>query len=387
MTPAAVSGIELLRLRLPLRSPWVTAAGRVQERDVILVRVVLGDREGWGECVAQTEPTYTAEYVEGAWDVLARHLVPRLLAHPGADWTGPDGPSAGILAAVKGHPMAKAAIETALLDAHLRTVGRPLAAHLAARSTGSGPPAVSVVAGVAVGVAGDVGALLDEVGGYVAAGYRRVKLKVHPGWDERPVAAVRQRWPAAELMVQVDANGTYAGVPDPAAALARLDGAGLLLVEQPLGDEDLLGHARLARRLATPVCLDESITSEAVARTALALGSCRVVNIKPGRVGGLLEAVRIHDRCVEAGVDAWCGGMLETGVGRAANLALASLAGFTLPGDLSAADRFWQEDIVTAPARLEADGTIAVPTGPGLGVEVRADLDDVAVERRWIRSI
>jgi O-succinylbenzoate synthase len=241
-----------------------------------------------------------------------------------------------------------------------------------------------VVAGVAVGVAADLDALVEEVEGYVAAGYRRVKLKIHPGWDHAPVAAVRERWPASGLMVQVDANGTYAPVPDPAAALAALDGADLLLIEQPLGDEDLTGHARLGARLGTPICLDESITSSATAETALALGSCRVVNIKPGRVAGLLEAVRIHDRCAGAGVPVWCGGMLETGIGRAANLALASLPGFTLPGDLSAADRFWQQDIVTAPARLEPDGTIAVPAGPGLGVELRDDLDEVVVDRRWI---
>jgi O-succinylbenzoate synthase len=387
--------VELVRLRLPLRIEWVTAAGRYSHRDVLLVRAVIGAAEGWGECVAQSEPTYTAEYVESAMDVLSRHLIPRILAADltrsapdpaqGPGWAGGDGPSAPALAAVKGHPMAKAALEMALLDAHLKIAGRPLASHLGAvaRPPADGPPPATVVAGVAVGVSDNAEALLEEVDRFVAAGYRRVKLKIHPGWDEEPVAAVRARWSAGQLMVQVDANGSYAGRRDPVSVLTQLDTYDLLLVEQPLGDDDLLGHAALAARLATPLCLDESITSAAVAATALAVGACRVINIKPGRVGGLLEAVRIHDLCRSAGIPVWCGGMLETGVGRAANLALASLPGFVLPGDLSAADRFWSDDIVTAPARLNPDGTIPVPSGPGLGVELRDDLGAAVVSRRW----
>ncbi|HLI00634.1 MAG TPA: o-succinylbenzoate synthase [Acidimicrobiales bacterium] len=397
MSGPRLEGIELVRLRLPLRAAWVTAAGRVTARDVLLVRAVVDGVDGWGECVAQTEPTYTSEYVEGAADVLARHLIPRVLAarlplaaevdgpargpSPSSGWTGP---TAAALAAVKGHPMAKAAIECAVLDATLRLAGRPLAAHLAAAAD---PPATelpaTVPAGVAVGVAGDVDALMDEVAGYVADGYRRVKLKIHPGWDCRAVEAVRERWPARQLPLQVDANGSYALVADPAAALRPLEAAELLLIEQPLGDDDLLGHAALAAALRTPVCLDESITSPAAAATALSLGAAGVVNIKAGRVGGLAEAVQIHDRCRAAGVPVWCGGMLETGVGRAANLALAALPGFTLPGDLSAADRFWAEDIVTQPVRLRPDGTVAVPTAPGLGVELTSALDGVSVDRTW----
>ncbi len=238
-------------------------------------------------------------------------------------------------------------------------------------------------AGVVIGVTGDTGLLVDEVARGVEEGYRRVKLKIHPGWDDRPVEVVRARWDPGALMVQVDANGSYAAVEDPVAALRPIDDAGLLLVEQPLGDDDLLGHAALARALRTPICLDESITSASVAASALALGACSVINIKAGRVGGLAEAVRVHDLCRAASVPAWCGGMLETGVGRATNLALASLPGFTLPGDLSAADHFWVDDIVTSPARLGPGGTIAVPDGPGLGVEVRGDLGSVTVRRTW----
>jgi o-succinylbenzoate synthase len=224
---------------------------------------------------------------------------------------------------------------------------------------------------VAVGIAGSIPALLQEVGQRVHEGYRRVKLKVYPGWDLEPVRAVRGTWP--DLALQVDANGAYATLApsDARAALRKLDGQQLLLIEQPLGDDDLLGHRALAETLDTPICLDEAITSLAVTETALALGACGVINIKAGRVGGYLEAVRIHDACAERGVPVWCGGMLETGVGRAANLALATLDNFSLPGDLSASERFWAADIVTDPAVLRPDGTIAVPAGPGFGTEVK----------------
>jgi O-succinylbenzoate synthase len=378
---ADLDGVELVHLRLPLVAPWVTTLGVIDRRDVLLVRMVVGGVGGWGECVAQPEPTYSAEYVEGAADVLRRHLIPRVV--------GIRGPCSAAtvrsrLAPVKGHPMARTALEVAALDAGLRAEPRSLAQALA---TSCHPPvtvpARAVTAGVAVGVTGDVDALVDEVAGRVAEGYRRVKLKIHPGWDAVPVGAVRSRWAAGELLLQVDANGSYAGVDDPVAALAPLDEAALLLAERLLDEEDLLGHAALARSLRTPVCLDESITSAAMAATALAVGACTVVNVKAGRVGGLAEAVAIHDLCRAAGVAVWCGGMLETGIGRATNLALASLPGFTLPGDLSAADRFWADDIVTVPARLGPDGTIAVPDGPGLGVEVREDLSDVTVRREW----
>jgi O-succinylbenzoate synthase len=375
-----VEGVELVQLRLPLVAPWVSALGVLDSRHVLLVRVVAGGVSGWGECVALPQPTYSPEYVEGATDVLRRHLLPRVLG-PGPSRVGE---VVARMAPVKGHPMAKTAIEVAALDAALRSRGQSLAADLATRcDPPAGAPPASVAAGVAVGVTGDTGSLLEEVARRVEEGYRRVKLKIHPGWDAVPVDAVRSRWGPSELAVQVDANGSYAGLDDPAAALRRIDGAGLLLVEQPLGDDDLVGHAALARSLRTPVCLDESITSAAAAASALALGSCGVINIKAGRVGGLAEAVRIHDLCRAASVPVWCGGMLETGVGRATNLALASLPGFTLPGDLSAADRFWAEDIVTVPAHLDPGGTIAVPGGPGLGVEVREDLAGVTVRRDW----
>ncbi len=369
-----LEGIELVRVRLPLAAPWRTPLGTISERSVVLVRAVVDGAEGWGECVAQPEPTYTSEYEEGAWALLRDHLVPRLLAA-----------GAPALGAVKGHPMAKAALRAAVLDAELRIRGMPLAQALRDASKCPGPARERVPAGVAIGVSGDLDQLVEEVGKRVGDGYLRVKLKVHPGWDTAPVATVRAANPS--LALTVDANGAYArlGLDAAAAALARLDGFGLMMLEQPLGDADLVGHAALGRRLATPICLDEAVDSDDAAASAVALGAGRIVNIKPGRVGGLHEAVRIHDRCAQAGWAVWCGGMLETGVGRAANLALATLGNFSLPGDLSAADRYWAEDIVDRPAVLEADGTIAVPDGPGIGVNVSLRPATV-VDRTWISA-
>lgn len=358
-----VEVVELRRVRLPLVAPFRTAEGTQTVRDALLVRVVTAGGDGWGECVAQLEPRYTSEHLAGAQEVMATWLVPALLAAPDvtAACVGQ------LLAFVQGHRMAKAALELAVLDAELRIAAVSLARYLGAERD-------AVDAGVAVGLHSTIDGLLAAVGGYVADGYRRVKLKIEPGCDLAPVAAVRSTWP--DLPLQVDANGAY--TLDDAEHLARLDAYGLLLIEQPLASDDLLGHAALARRLATPVCLDESITSVASTRVAVRLGACSIVNLKPGRVGGYLEARRIHDVCVEEGVGLWCGGMLETGIGRAANVALAALAGFTLPGDLSASSRYFADD-VTEPFEL-SDGRLTVPTGPGLGVTVRGDvLDQVTV--------
>jgi O-succinylbenzoate synthase len=344
--------VELRRVRLPLVRPFATAAGTSHARVALLVRLVSDGGEGWGECVALEEPSYTSEYLVAAEDVLRSHLVPRLFA--AGEVAAAD--LGSVLGPVQGHPMAKAALEMAALDAELRAAGRSLADRL-------GAVRAEVSCGVAVGLAPSIDALLAEVGGYLEQGYRRIKLKVHPGADVGPVRAVRERF--GDVALQVDANGSYRA--DDWPRLAALDPFGLLLVEQPLPPDDLLGSAEVARRIRTPVCLDESITSAAVAATALALGACSVVNVKPGRVGGLLEAVRVHDVCLAAGVPVWCGGMLETGLGRAANLALAALPGFTLPGDLSGSDRYFTRDL-TEPFVPE-DGRLRVPTGPGIGVE------------------
>jgi O-succinylbenzoate synthase len=347
-----IDTVELRRVRLPLVAPFRASYGVETVRDVLLVRVRSGDTDGWGECAALAEPLYSPEWTDGAHAVVRQHLLPRLLAIPDvtAAFVGP------ALAPVRGHPMAKAAVEMAVLDAELQQSGRSLAEHLGAVRD-------RVPAGVAVGVTDTVEGLLDEVAQRVAEGYRRVKLKIGPGWDVEPVRAVRERF-GDGLALQVDANGAYT-VAD-ARHLARLDPFGLLLIEQPLPDDELPGHARLARLLRTPICLDESITSARVAADAISRGACSIVNIKPGRVGGLLEARRVHDVCAAHGVPVWCGGMLETGLGRAANLALAALPAVTLPGDLSASDRYWQQDLT--PPFVLADGHLPVPSGPGLGV-------------------
>lgn len=343
--------VELHRFALPLVRPFRTSYGTETARHGFLVHVVGPDGDGWGECVAEVEPLYSPEYSDGAYEVTKRFLLPRL------DPINVQATAvAERFAPVRGHRMAKAAIEAAVLDAECRLDGVPLANRL-----GTIPRLVP--AGVAVGIQPSTAALVDLVADYVAQGYRRVKLKIEPGNDVGPVRAVRERF-GDSLMIQVDANQAYS-LAD-AHLLKALDPLGLQLIEQPLPEDDLFGHARLAELVSTPICLDESINSVRQAAEALALGACSVVNVKPARVGGLLEAVRIHDLCLARGVDLWCGGMLETGIGRAANLALAALPGFTLPGDLSASDRYFHRDL-TEPFVLE-HGCLRVPAGPGIGV-------------------
>jgi o-succinylbenzoate synthase len=356
-----LTDVELRRIRLPLVAPFRTSFGTQLDRDVLLVKVTTPDAGGWGECVAMDQPLYSAEYVDGAHDVIRRYLLPRLFA--AAEVTA-DG-VATLLAEVKGHPMAKAAVEMAVLDAELRAAGRSFGEHLGAVRD-------AVDCGVSIGIMDTIPELLHAVDRYLDDGYRRIKLKIEPGWDLEPVRRVRERF-GDELALQVDANCAYRR--GDAAHLAQLDPFDLLLIEQPLPEDDVLGHAEVATQVETPICLDESITSARAAADAIALGACSVVNIKPGRVGGYLEARRIHDVCAEQGVPVWCGGMLETGVGRAGNVALAALPNFTLPGDTSASDRYYRQDI-TAPFVL-ADGRLPVPTGPGLGV---TPLPDVLAE-------
>jgi O-succinylbenzoate synthase len=366
-----LTGVELRRVAMPLVSPFRTSFGTETARDVLLVRAVTEDAEGWGECVAMAGPLYSSEYAEAAADVLRRFLVPALLAAPRLD-ANAIGP---LLAPYKGHRMAKAALETAVLDAELRAAGRSFGRELGAVHD-------RVPCGVSVGIMDSIPALLDAVGGYLGEGYLRIKLKIEPGWDVEPVRAVRERF-GDDVLLQVDANTAYT-LAD-ARHLARLDPFGLLLIEQPLDEEDVLGHAELATMIGTPVCLDESITSARTAAAAISLKACAVVNIKPGRVGGYLEARRIHDVCSAHGIAVWCGGMLETGLGRAANVALAALPGFTLPGDTSASGRYFATDL-TEPFVLE-DGHLGVPQGPGLGVEPVPDiLASVTTGTEWISA-
>ena len=348
-----LSSVEMRRIRLPLVAPFETSFGVQTERDILLLKAITSEGEGWGECVAGEEPTYSSEYVDGCQHVLIHHLLPRLLARPAIQAED----VASLLRPVHGHQMAKSAFEMALLDAQLRARGESFAAYF-----GASRPAVDC--GVSVGIHKTIPELLETVGEYIEQGYRRIKLKIKPGWDVEPVRAVRERFGGVPL--QVDANTAYS-VSD-AELLARLDPFDLLLIEQPLPEDQVLAHAQLAKAVRTPICLDESIHSAQAAADAIELGACRIINIKPGRVGGYLEARRIHDLCAERGLPVWMGGMLETGIGRAGNVAMAAMPNFTLPGDTSASDRYFHRDI-TAPFVLR-EGRLDVPAGPGLGVEV-----------------
>jgi len=365
--PVTLESLELRVLHLPLVAPFTTSFGTETVREVIVVRARTAGGQGWGEIVTQHAPLYSSEYPQGAWDVAEQCLAPALLD---AGTVAPDD-VARILEPFVGHRMAKAGLELAVLDAALRAEGRSLAAHLGAVTD-------RIPSGVSVGIQRDPAALVDTVAGYLAEGYVRIKIKIKPGRDIADTAAVREAF--GDIPLQVDANSAYT-LAD-ADTLAELDRFDLLLIEQPLQEDDIVDHATLAKRLSTPVCLDESIVSLKAARDALALGAASVINIKAGRVGGYLEAVRIHDLCRDAGVPVWCGGMLETGIGRAANAALAALPGFTLPGDVSASNRFYAQDIVTEPIVLE-HGHVRVPTGPGLGVEI----DEVALEQATVRRV
>ncbi len=361
-----VEAVELIRIAIPLVAPFRTSFGVQTQRDVLLIHLLGDSGEGWGECVAMGEPGYSSEYTEAAEQLIGQHLLPRLLARRRVSAAE----LGGVLESIRGHRMAKAALEMAWLDLELRVAGMSLADYLGAART-------EVDCGVSVGIADTREQLLETVAGYLDDGYRRIKLKIEPGLDIERVRAVRERF-GPGVVLQVDANAAYT-LAD-AEHLGRLDELGLVLIEQPLPEEQLLGHAKLARRLTTPICLDESILSATVAAEAIEMGACSIVNIKPGRVGGYLEAKRIHDVCLALGAPVWCGGMLETGIGRAANLALAALPGFTLPGDTSASDRYFHEDI-TAPFVLHS-GRLRVPTGPGLGVDVRREVVDALTTRR-----
>ena len=348
-----IDALRLHSLQMPLVRPFRTSFGTQHVRDVMLVEAIDSDGvQGWGECVTLGWPGYNAEYTAGAIQVIKEYLAPIVL---GKDWT-PDGVHAA-MKVVRGHHIARASVGTAVLDVWLRRAATSLGDYL-------GATRAEVDCGVSVGIptSESTEELLEEVGMYVDAGYRRIKLKIEPGWDIEPVAAVRERWPTIPL--QVDANQAYSR--EHAHHLARLDEFDLLLIEQPLEEEDWWGHTLIARACSTPICLDESILSTESAESAIEFGAASNINIKPGRVAGFLEAKKIHDLCLRREVPVWCGGMLETGIGRAANVALAALPGFTLPGDTSASNRYYAED-VTEPFVLR-DGRLAVPTGLGIGV-------------------
>jgi O-succinylbenzoate synthase len=364
-----IERIELRLLRLPLVRFFETSFGRVHDRTFVLVSVEENGSIGWGECVADGNPYYSSETTRTGWHIIAEFVAPILLGrefdHPSEIFPA--------LRLIRGHHMAKAAVEMAAWDLFARQHGRPLAEVL------GGSPALiasGIASGVSVGIQDSFEELVERVRIEVAAGYRRVKIKIKPGWDIDAVAAIRQRVGAIPLMV--DANAAYA--LDDADHLKALDDFDLMMIEQPLDYDDIRDHAELQRRIRTPICLDESIHTVRAAAQAIALGACRIINVKPGRVGGHQESIRLHDVAAQQGVPLWHGGMLESGIGRAHNIHLSTLPNFTLPGDVAASSRYYAPDLIDPEITVRSDGTIRVPTDPGIGVHIVMDRVEAATE-------
>lgn len=349
--------VTIQQIRLRLKEPFRISSGMTHERTVLLIK--LDDEDGirgYGECVAGEEPNFSYETVDTARLVLQRFLIPAVL---GREFDSAREVASALDRAARGHNMAKAALEMAAWDLEAKRRGVSLARLL-------GGTKDAVAAGVSIGIQPDIDTLIERIERYLSEGYQRIKIKITHGWDEVVLDRVRARFP--DIPLTVDANAAY----DPAEMrhILALDRFDLAMIEQPFGADELLAHAELQAEMRTPICLDESISSPGRCADAIALKSGRIVNIKPGRVGGHTAAIRVHDLCAEAGIPVWCGGMLETGIGRAHNVALASLPNFRLPGDTSASNRYWDRDVVHPVFELRPDGTLSVPTGPGIGVEV-----------------
>jgi O-succinylbenzoate synthase len=348
-----IEQIDLKLVRLPLVRPFQTSSSRKAHLDHILVRIVASGITGWGECASPSDPYYCPETTETCWHMLHDFLGPSVL---GKEWASIE-ELVALYRLVKGNAFARAGLEMACWDALARTQGKSLCSLLGATRT-------EILSGVSLGIESSVEVLFAQIARYLEEGYRRIKLKIAPGWDIDVVRQVRERFPGIAL--RVDANSAYT-LKD-MATLQALDEFDLILIEQPLAHDDIIDHARLQAVLKTPICLDESIHSVDDARKALDIGACRVINIKVSRLGGLREAKRVHDLCFERNVSVWCGGMHEFGIGRAANVAIAALPGFTIPGDVSGSDKYYAEDIVEPPI-LANRGAIAIMSTPGLGVE------------------
>jgi len=356
---------ELRHVRLPMVVPFETSMGRLAERDAFLIRFKAEGLEGWGEAAAWRDPSFSYETVETCFYATERYFLPMLFSAARPSARGID----ELLAPVRGFPMAKAAVETAAADIAARAAGLSLSRWLGGTSE-------EVIVGISLGIEPSHEALIGRIEQAVAKNYRRAKIKIRPGWDLGVVKAIRRRWP--ELPISVDANSAYTLADR--ALFGELDRFGLVTMEQPLRHDDLVDHAELQSGLVTPVCLDESLASVADLEAAIRLKSCRMVNLKPGRVGGLARSRAVHDLCRDQGLALFCGGMLETGIGRAANLAIASLPHFRIASDLSESARYFERDLVDPPFRLTERGTLKVPTGPGIGVTI----DEGEVERRTI---
>lgn len=363
-----IDRLDLRLCRLPLVSFFETSFGRSYDRQFLLVRLEGDGHEGWGEAVAEANPYYSSETTETAWHIITEFLAARVLDrsfdHPRDVFD--------VLRPIRGHNMAKAVVEMAAWDLFARIENEPLSRVL-------GGTRDRIASGVSIGIQDSLDQLKSKVATELAAGYRRIKIKIKPGWDLAAVEAVRAEFGHIPLMV--DANAAY--TLDDAAHLAKLDQHDLMMIEQPLDYDDVTDHVELQRHIRTPICLDESIHTVRIARDAIAMGACKIINIKPGRVGGHRESIRLHDLCAANAIPVWHGGMLETGIGRAHNIHLASLPNFTLPGDIAASKRYYAPDLIEPAIEVAPDGTISVPTGPGIGVHIVQE----RVERATLRSI
>jgi O-succinylbenzoate synthase len=365
-----ISSIELREIRLPLIHFFETSFGRTYERRIILARVTDSDgAEGWGECTVGEGPFYSDEWSDSSWLTIKEFLAPMVIdrAIKGAAdvWS--------LMKPVRGHRMSKATIETACWDLEAKREGKPLWQHL-------GGVQSEIPCGVSIGIQDSIGILLEKIEKELAAGYQRIKIKIKPGWDLETIKQVRERFGNIQLMG--DANSAY-GLSD-TPLFQALDEYDLMMVEQPLSHDDIFDHAKLQREIKTPICLDESIHSAEDAAHAIQLGSGKIINVKLGRVGGHTESTRVEEVCRENGIPVWCGGMLEAGIGRAHNIAMATRAGFTLPGDISASSRYWAEDIIEPAVTVTERGTIVAPNGPGIGYAVNTDRIDSLTVRRLV---
>jgi len=364
-----IEAITLRELKIPLVHFFETSFGRTYTRRILLVTVHSDGLEGWGECVAGEDPFYSEEYIDGAWDVSKRYLAPALLGK--TQQSGREVPA--LLARVREHRMAKAALENAVWDAEAQEKGSPLWKLL-------GGTQREISCGVSIGIQDSHEQLLQKIETELAVGYQRIKVKVKPGWDVDVLDKIRARWPA--ILLSCDANSAYTLADT--EHLKSFDRFKLLMIEQPLWSDDFYFHARLQKQLQTALCLDEAIRSARDAEAALELSACRIVNVKVGRVGGFSEAIAVHDVAQRFGVLVWCGGMLESGVGRSHNVALSTLPGFKLPGDVSASKRYWKEDIIEPEVEVSPEGTIKVNDKPGRGYELRKDLIEKLTVRKEI---
>jgi o-succinylbenzoate synthase len=362
--------VTLRELKMKLKAPFETSFGTTFERRVLLVEVASDGLRGWAEITTQEEPFYNAETTETAWHIFSDYIVPMTLGKS-VDHASE---VPGLLCGIRGNEMARAGLENALWDIEAQELGIPLSKLL-------GGTRSEIASGVSLGIQSDTAVLLKNIEKELAAGYQRIKLKIKPGMDIEVVRRVRAKFP--DILLMVDANSAYR--PADAPLLQQLDQFQLMMIEQPLNWDDIYLHAQLQRQLKTPICLDECIHNSRHARAAIELGACGVINIKLGRVGGHSEAKAVHDVCLENKIPVWCGGMLESGIGRAHNVAMSSLPGFVLPGDVSASLRYWEEDIIEPEVVVSSRGTIAVPQASGLGYAVRRELvEQLTVrERTW----